>query len=564
MDGRSIPSVSLALALALLAGVAHAQVPGSAEPGRIEDRFRVPPTPQSAPPILVPAPDVVVPPEQASLTRFTLAGVVVEGAAVYGQAEFEPLYRSLLGREVSLLDIYNLRDAITAKYRADGFILSQAIIPPQEITGGIVRIQVVEGYIGDVKIEGEVGDRRGLIPRIARKVMDSRPLRLADLERSVLLISDLPGIEVNTVLRPSPDRPGAADLIVIVRRRAVGASFTADNRGSVAIGPEQFSIGLEANSLLGLNEQTAIQFATAAQTDELRYVSVRHDEILNADGLRLSLTGSVSRSRAGGALAPLDPLGRGETWGVRLAAPVIRSRSETLIVGAGLSWLNSSTDLLDVRFSEDRVRFITLDASYDFADTAFGDARPAVTLLRVGFSQGLDILDATETGSPSLSRINGVSDFTKLNFEALRIQSIAPRFSLAVSAAGQIASDPLLSSQQFGLGGARFGRGYEPSELTGDQGAGLGLEARYSPPLRWPIIGSPQFYGFYEAGVVWLKSPLVGEPERQSLASAGVGFRFFIGRMFTAEFELAKPLTRAIASRGDKDLRPIFAISTRF
>jgi hemolysin activation/secretion protein len=563
VDCRSIVSVSFALAL-LFASVAQAQVPGPADPGRVEDRFKPPPTPQSAPPITVPGPEVVVPPDQASLTRFNLAGVVVEGATVYQPADFEPLYRSMLGKEVSLLDIYNLRDAITAKYRADGYILSQAIIPPQEITGGIVRIQIVEGYIGDVKIEGEVRDRRGLIPQIARRVMDSRPLRLADLERSVLLISDLPGIEVNTVLRPSPDKPGAADLIVIVKRQALGGSFTADNRGSVAIGPEQFSLGLEANSILGLNEQTAVQFATAAQTDELRYVFVRHDEILNADGVRLSLTGSVSRSRPGGALAPLDPLGRGETWGVRISAPFIRSRSETLIVGVELSYLNSSTDLLGVRFSEDRVRFIAIDASYDFADTALGDARPAVTLIRSEFSHGLDILDSTQTGSPGLSRANGVSDFTKLNFEAFRVQSITPRVSLAISAAGQISSDALLSSQQFGLGGARFGRGYEPSELTGDQGASLGLEARYSPPSRWRIVTSPQFYSFYETGMVWLKSPLIGEPGRQSLASAGVGFRFSIGRKFTAEFELAKPLTRAIASRGDKDVRPIFAISTRF
>jgi hemolysin activation/secretion protein len=552
----------LALGLALAGGAASAQVPGPANPNRVEDRFRPQLAPQSLPGINIPAANAAPPPEEAAKVHFTLKGVVVEGSSVFRPSDFAVLYDHLLGKDVSLLDIYALRDAITAKYRSNGYVLSQAIIPPQQIPGGIVRIQVVEGYIGAVKFEGDVRDRRGLIRAMAEKIKRSRPLRLADLERYVLLIGDLPGVDVSTVLKPSPDEPGASDLIILIKRKLLAGHAEADNRGSLAIGPEQFSAELDANSLLGLDEQTAIGAATTGRTRELAYFYARHDEVLNSEGLKLSLSASQSRSKPGGAIAPLDAVGRNQTFVVALSEPVIRSRSHTLTLGASFTALDSKTNLLGVLDADDRVRFLSLDAALDYADTVFGDAHPATSLARVEFDQGFNTLGATEAGSANLSRVAGRSDFTKLNLDATRVQTLAPRLSLVLAVTGQMTSDPLLSSQQFGLGGARFGRGYEPSELTGDSGAAGSAELRYSPPA-WPRL-SPQLYAFYETGIVWLNAPLAGEHNGESLASAGVGFRFSIGRYLSAEFELAKPLTRDIASRGNKDVRPLFSVSTNF
>ena len=510
----------------------------------------------------MPAPSAAPPPSEAAKTRFVLKSVVIDGSTVYQTGDLAGLYSRLLGREVSLLDIYTLRDSITTKYRADGFVLSQAIIPPQQITDGVVHLQVIEGYVAKVTVEGSVNDRRGLIKRLAEKIERSRPARLRDLERYVLLIGDLPGIEVNTVLRPSPDQPGASDLIVLVRREPLSVRAEADNRGSRAIGPEQFSGEIDANGVLGIDEQIAFEGATVAPTRELQFLSVRYDEILSAEGLRLSVSASASRAHPEGAIAPLNAFGRDQTYTIRLSEPVIRSRSHTLALGASLTELNSKTDLLGVLFSEDRLRIAAVDASYDFADTWAGDTLPATSLVRGAVSRGLDVLSATKTGSPNLSRANGRSDFTKLNIDVTRVQTMTPRWSVALAATGQASGDALLSSQQFGLGGARFGRGYEPSELTGDQGAAGSIEARYSPNA-WPRL-SPQLYGFYEAGIVWLNAPLPGERSGESLASAGLGFRFSLARHLTAEFEVAKPLTRDVASRGNRDARPLFAISTNF
>ena len=553
--------IPIAIASAgLLGGSAFAQIPPSASPGRVEERFKPPVVPQAKPEEPLPQPEPVTPSAAELAAQFTLNSVSVDGSTVFSSADFEPLYRPLLGKPVTLLDMYRVRDAITAQYRSAGYTLSQAIIPPQRIEDGTVHIQIVEGYIGKVSFEGDVQDARGLLEATARKIEESKPLRQQDLERYTLLLSDLPGVEVNTVLKPSADTPAAADLVIILKRHSLAGFMALDNRGSRAIGPLEASAGIDLNNILGLNEQTSLLLASAIPTRELRYVAVRHTEILNAEGWRLALSASDSLSKPGGAISALSARGTGTIVSAFLTAPVIRSRARSLKLEAGFTYQNTRTDLLSTLFSRDRVRFGTLRASYDFSDSALG--RSASTLIQAEIDHGFDVFGATKTGSANLSRANGDSTYTLVAGEMTRVQGIAPQFSVLLSATGQYSFDSLLSSQQFGLGGKRFGRGYEPSELTGDNGVGFSFELRQALP--YPQFGlDAQAYAFYDVGKVWTKTPLVGQPSNESLSSAGVGVRLKF-QHFSAEFELAKPLTRDIASRGNRNVRPLFSLSASF
>lgn len=144
-----------------------------------------------------------MPSAEVAKIHFTLTAVVIEGASVFTGVDFAPLYQPLVGKDVTLAQIFELRDAITAKYRKTGFMLSQAIIPPQKIVGGVVHIRVIEGYIDYVEFQGDAHDRRGLIRAMADKIAESRPLKVSVLERYVLLISDIPGVAARTVIKPS-------------------------------------------------------------------------------------------------------------------------------------------------------------------------------------------------------------------------------------------------------------------------------------------------------------------------------------------------------------------------
>ena len=117
---------------------------------------------------------------------------------------------------MTLADIYKIVDSLTARYRNDGYILSQVVVPAQSVEHGVIRLQAIEGYIADVRVEGGDADLRARVGRYGEKIRAIRPLTAAALERYVLLLNDLPGVRVHAVLAPA-STPGASELVLQVR-----------------------------------------------------------------------------------------------------------------------------------------------------------------------------------------------------------------------------------------------------------------------------------------------------------------------------------------------------------
>ena len=139
---------------------------------------------------------------------------------------------------------------------------------------------------------------------------------------------------------------------------------------------------------------------------------------------------------------------------------------------------------------------------------------------------------------------------------------------MTLGAGGQWTDEPLLSSEQFALGGRRFGRAYEPAEIVGDRALAARIEPAYFGRAGG-IVQSWQLYGFWDGGKVWYRTiPPSGQRPAQSLASAGFGTRLFASRSITATLEAAWPLTRPVASRvadGEgNDMRILGSIVARF
>ena len=134
---------------------------------------------------------------------------------------------------------------------------------------------------------------------------------------------------------------------------------------------------------------------------------------------------------------------------------------------------DSRTDALGDKLSQDRLRIVAANVAYDFADGWGGS-----NLLTAELSKGLDLLNATESGSANLTRSGGRSDFRKLLVSAQRNQPLTDSLVLALSGEAQYSPDQLLSSEEYGLGGKQYGRAFDPSEITGDSGfaAHIGLD----------------------------------------------------------------------------------------
>lgn len=147
-------------------------LPPSLDPNRLDQRFERPAVPQSKPEIEMPAPEKAPPPRDAERITLTLSEIRIDGNSVYDSDSLSALWRDKLGKPITLADLYAIRDAITARYRNDGYVLSQAVVPAQRIRDGVVRLQVVEGYVDEVVVQGEATDRLGLLRRMGRR---SRP-----------------------------------------------------------------------------------------------------------------------------------------------------------------------------------------------------------------------------------------------------------------------------------------------------------------------------------------------------------------------------------------------------
>ncbi|MCK5296166.1 MAG: ShlB/FhaC/HecB family hemolysin secretion/activation protein, partial [Alphaproteobacteria bacterium] len=429
-------------------------IPGSSEAGRVDQRLQEPLKAKSVFKVEVPEKIEEMPDEEADKVRFTLTNVFIEGATVFKEADFIHLFEDKLDTEISLSDLKAVAEKITAFYRNAGYILSKVIIPPQRATDGSIGFKVIEGYIDDVVFEGEI-HRKGLFKKWASKIKGSAPLNINVLERYSLLANDLPGVTATAQIKPSESTQGAATLVFAVEHKPIDASATYDNRGSKTSGPREGVINVTANSLLKVYDKTNLMYLNTTDQRELRYFSVMHEEILNSEGLKLTLTGSRVKSNPGHNLIELDMRSRNLSLGSTLSYPVIRSRNENLSVNIGFTYKNSRTDSFNAKISEDRLRVGKIGATYDFADSFQG-----VNIFDVALHQGINFLNETESGTPLLTRARGRSDFTKVTAMASRNQQLPKNFSLNASVSGQYSATQLLSSEEFGYGGSQYGRGY--------------------------------------------------------------------------------------------------------
>ena len=530
-----------------------------AAPQRFEERFKKQEFPQSQ---RVPVrPDSLKPVFPAAMRKvnFLLQKMVIKGSTIYGKRKFSRLFRKYLHRRINLEEIYIIAQQITNMYRNDGYILSKAVVPPQKIEGGVVQINVIEGFVDRVVVQGQVRGPRRLLSEYRKGILRSRPLKAKDLERYLLLVDDLPGVSVKSVLTPSKDKPGATNMTLILSNKAYEGSLGLDNRGTKFNGPIQINAGLSGNALFKNYERIGLQGVVTSDTDELKFFSGFYEQPISSEGTKLFFSASFSDSEPGSVLKDFEVTGESKSFTLKITHPFIRSRAENLNGSLSYTHRNSTTDILGTLDSEDRLRIVNLGLSYDFVDEYRG-----VNQVSFNLSKGFDIFDSTKTGSENLTRNEGHSDFTMFSGQALRLQQLAPSWMLLGAFSWQYSFEKLLSSEEFGVGGSQFGRAYDSSEITGDQGAAFKLELQKAFQPKKNYLRDVQAYTYFDYGVVWNRIPISTGSTVQDLNSLGLGIRFNVTDMISGYLEWDKPLNQEVSAEGNKDGRFFFSLSARF
>ncbi len=342
---------------------------------------------------------------------------------------------TLIGHQVTVTTILDVADAIEDAYRRRGYVISHAFVPPQRVKHGVFTIRVVEGYVSAVTVQGGRPATQALIRSYFRAVLAERPLKLASMERALLLANDLSGVTAAGVLRPAPNMPGASELVVTIVESPVTGGLSMDNRGSSYQGIWTYGGDVEANGLITAGDQLAASYASSPDALEKVEGQVRYRWPIGPSGMMASLIGTVTHGEPEGSLAPAEVVTDSYAVGPRLSYPVLRSRDESLLLDGGITVQYAKVTALGFLLSDDHWRVADLAASY--SRVALG----GVTEASVDVAQGLDILGATPNGSLYLSRSgasSGDTSFTKVSGTLRHTRYLIDPVSLVVAAQGAI------------------------------------------------------------------------------------------------------------------------------
>lgn len=558
-------AIMLGAPIAASAQALNSAAVGPANPGRVEEQVRAPQSSnKETPQIQVEGQKREVAPAGSEKITFILKDIKTEGVTVYTQTQIHALYADRLGQKISLADLYDIASAMTSQYRNDGYILTRVIVPPQTIDDGIARLRVVEGYVDKISVSGGQDSARPLIESYASRIRQDGPANIRDIERSLLLINDLPGIKARSILSPSKTNTGASDLQILVTRKPFDAQLDANNYGTKYLGPYQLGAAGSLNSALGMNERITAQtvYAPGARLEpELMYYALGYMQPVGMLGTKIRLDASYTDTDPGFTLKQFDVEGKSEFLAATVEHPFIRSRRINLNGHLTLDARDVKTEDNIQPDRKDRIRAVRSGARLEYLSTALG---VAYNMAEFEVSQGLSILGSTDNKGSNVSRPGADQTFTKIEAELQRLQRVAESINVLAAVHGQKASNPLLTSEQFGVGGMNYGRGYDPSEIIGDDGVAGKLEVQWQKPVNLPFIDEWQAFGFYDIGRVWQQEASSSVLKTNSLASTGFGMRGTFESGTSMDALVAFPLTRDVQTQGDKDARFLVGISQKF
>ncbi|CAB4052143.1 Heme/hemopexin transporter protein HuxB [Paraburkholderia phenoliruptrix] len=390
------------------------------------------------------------------------------------------------GRSVTIAQLHALRDALTAVLYHGGDSLVRVILPPQTVTDGVVRLDIVRGHIESIHIDNTSDVATERLREILQMSRDGPP-SLREIQRNARLAEEVPGVASATPTLSAGREPGGTMVTVDVKPgdRFYGAAVM-DNGGSRQAGWRRFGVTGGVSNMLGLGDQFK---ATAYLTPRFMQTKTGEDGRTRLGRISYDMLTGSGASRAGIAYSHVDyalggafaGLGTGSAnvvsvYGVR---PVIRSGTVGLDVGATLNFKRSSDEKFnDILRTGER----SVVASLRAEGTLLGSISERRNLVQYSATVSRGTATQNESDySGSAATLNGRRfDFYKAEPSVAYVQAITPTIRASVQMRGQWASRSLDSSERLGLGGPSAVRAYDQNAAAVDDGIILSIAASKS------------------------------------------------------------------------------------
>ena len=456
---------------------------------------------------------------------------VVEGVTLIGAEEITRITGPLEGSELSLETITGVAESITQTYRRLGYILAYAYVPPQDVRNGVVTIRVLEGTVGKVAVMGNVHYDTDFIRKHIEKTKEDASLKADALEKAILILNELPSLEVRTSLRAG-EKPGTSDILVkAADSRHIKGAVHYDNAGSRTISKHRVRTELELGGIAREGDLALITGTTGIDRidfDRLLFGKLEYSTPVNCSGTRLGIYLTNNVYEVGESLAPLRIDGKARVGGVYLSHPLKKRTNEDLSLRLGFEYKDVFDYMLDEGRSKDNIRSVNFGVRYGCADSLSGR-----NVLSLTCHLGIPgILGGNESDDPGTSRIGADGEFHRLALDFRRIQRVAGNCHLVVRASGQLSADALFAAEQLAIGGVGMVRGFKPSIHSGDSGYLVTAETHLPCPTpdTW-ALGEQKlkdtltFVLFADHGGVYRNDLQAGESRDEHLTSVGAGIR---------------------------------------
>jgi hemolysin activation/secretion protein len=461
-----------------------------------------------------------------------IGNVTVEGGFPELQAKTSAITARIRERRVTVAEIFAAANAIEQAYAAHGFVLVRVAVPPQQLkNGGTLRLVVIDGFVEGLDVKGIPKKQRALVQARLASLIGERHVTLAEIERRLLLASDVPGLVLSSTITRGT-APGGTLLVLEATWNPVAGTLGIDNRLPPSLGNWELNGALAVNSPLGYGEQLYGAASVGADlgkvfdaTTPLQLLGVGALLPIGVDGFKINPEYTNSVTRPAPFLGAPPDVGYYQRFDLRASYPLILTRNQALTFQATYEW--AQEHLSPIGFDTD-----IYNDQYNVARLQLEDHLRLPLGLLAGtlvFSQGLGGRSETQaalTGIP-LSQQGAFPTFSKLGLDATWTEPLPYDLQGVVIAQGQTSfGHPLFIAEQFSLDGAQAASAYPLGTFSVDEGGTIRSEIQRPFPVGWTQArGTIAPYIFGAASQGWIDEPTAVQPGHISAESFGVGLR---------------------------------------
>lgn len=471
--------------------------------------------------------------------RIVVTSIRISGNTLFDTPTLHALVADAEGKRFTLSQLNELAARITDYYRSHGYPLARAIIPAQVIREGVVTIEVIEVRYGKISLENSSRVNDPLLQdTLAADLQGGAPIEQKSLDRTLLLLSDIPGVAMSSTLRPG-EIVGTSDLLVTTTSSGpfVTGNAMLDNYGNRHTGRPR--LGLTVNFNNPLHHGDMLSLSGLSSGSGLNYGRIAYESLLNGRGTRLGGSYSALRYILGSPLTALNAHGTAEVGSLWTRHPLVRSR-EFNVYG------QIQHDRLQLRDRIDATAIRTDRTLTSWTASVSGDARDAllagaINTWNVSWTTGrIDFDDApAQLADAATARTKGA--FSKRNVSLARLQGLSEKSNLYFSLSGQWANGNLDASKKMIAGGPYTVRAYDMGAVSGDTGYLGTAELRYD--LGAAVGGKWQAVAFVDSAHVTVnKNVWVAGTNSATLSGAGAGLQWGGPYQWSARTYVATPI----------------------